>query len=201
MQGVREMCRQWKRVSVLPITQHETLCRNRSPRNSLSFSRRFSARSSSLGSASGDTIDLMWDRHPQSQVGYVVHMGIQSGTYTQHIDVGSMTAWSFTNAAAGQKYCFTVTAYSIKTSRRASLERSVRLEQCATSARQSRDAKLEGWTASEPSAHWQQPEGRCVDLQCDRPSTRAEADGVNRLCFGNSDGIGQLFGDGAGAGR
>ena len=63
------------------------------------------------GSASGDTIDLMWDRHPQSQVGYVVHVGTQSGTYTQHIDVGSMTAWSFTNAAAGQKYCFTVTAY------------------------------------------------------------------------------------------
>ena len=64
------------------------------------------------GSASGDTIDLMWDRHPQSQViGYVVHVGTQSGTYTQHIDVGSMTAWSFTSAAAGQKYCFTVTAY------------------------------------------------------------------------------------------
>ena len=64
------------------------------------------------GSASGDTIDLMWDRHPQSQViGYVVHVGTQSGTYTQHVDVGSMTAWSFTNAAAGQKYCFTVTAY------------------------------------------------------------------------------------------
>jgi len=34
------------------------------------------------GSASGDTIDLMWDRHPQSQVGYVVHVGTQSGTYT-----------------------------------------------------------------------------------------------------------------------
>ena len=46
------------------------------------------------GSASGDTIDLMWDRHPQSQViGYVVHVGTQSGTYTQHIDVGSTTAW------------------------------------------------------------------------------------------------------------
>ena len=64
------------------------------------------------GSASGDTIDLMWDRHPQSQViGYVVHVGIQSGTYTQHIDVGSTTAWSFTSAVAGRQYCFTVTAY------------------------------------------------------------------------------------------
>ena len=64
------------------------------------------------GSASGDTIDLMWDRHPQSQViGYVVHVGTQSGTYTQHIDVGSMTAWSFTSAVAGRQYCFTVTAY------------------------------------------------------------------------------------------
>ena len=64
------------------------------------------------GSASGDTIDLMWDRHPQSQViGYVVHVGTQSGTYTQHIDVGSTTAWSFTSAVAGRQYCFTVTAY------------------------------------------------------------------------------------------
>jgi len=64
------------------------------------------------GSASADTIDLMWDPNPRSQViGYVVHVGTQSGTYTQHVDVGSMTAWSFTNAAAGQKYCFTVTAY------------------------------------------------------------------------------------------
>ena len=64
------------------------------------------------GSASGDTIDLMWDRHPESQViGYVVHVGTQSGTYTQHIDVGSMTAWSFTSAVAGRQYCFTVTAY------------------------------------------------------------------------------------------
>jgi hypothetical protein len=65
-----------------------------------------------VGSASADTIDLMWDPHPQPQViGYVVHVGTQSGTYTQHIDVGPTTAWSFTSAVAGQQYCFTVTAY------------------------------------------------------------------------------------------
>jgi len=65
-----------------------------------------------VGSASADTIDLMWDPHPQPQViGYVVHVGTQSGTYTQHIDVGPTTTWSFTSAVAGQQYCFTVTAY------------------------------------------------------------------------------------------
>lgn len=65
-----------------------------------------------VGAASADTIDLMWDPHPQPQViGYVVHIGTQSGTYTQHIDVGPTTTWSFTSAVAGQQYCFTVTAY------------------------------------------------------------------------------------------
>ena len=51
-------------------------------------------------SASADTIDLMWDPNPEPQViGYEVHVGTQSGTYTQHIDVGPTTAWSFTSAA------------------------------------------------------------------------------------------------------
>src|ERR1044072_7135297 len=62
--------------------------------------------------ASADTIDLMWDPNPEPEViGYKVHVGTQSGTYTQHIDVGPTTAWSFTGAVAGQQYCFAVTAY------------------------------------------------------------------------------------------
>ena len=154
------------------------------------------------GSASGDTIDLMWDRHPQSQViGYVVHVGYSirdlHAARRRRVDDGLVLH---------ERCCWpAILLYRdrvrVKTSRRPSLERSVRLEQRATGAHQSRDAKLEGWTGSEPSARWQRPEGRCVDLQCDRPSARADADGVNRLCFGNSDDIGQLFGDGAGVGR
>jgi hypothetical protein len=63
-------------------------------------------------SASADTINLLWDQNPEPQViGYKVHIGTQSGTYTQHIDVGPTTAWSFTSAVVGQQYCFVVTAY------------------------------------------------------------------------------------------
>ena len=64
-------------------------------------------------SASADTINLMWDPNPeQSVVGYKVHVGTQSGSYTQHIDVGPTTTWSFTSATAGQQYCFAITAYA-----------------------------------------------------------------------------------------
>jgi hypothetical protein len=62
--------------------------------------------------ASADTINLTWDQNPEPTViGYKVHMGTQPGTYTQHIDVGPTTTWSFMSAVAGQKYCFVVTAY------------------------------------------------------------------------------------------
>ena len=51
-----------------------------------------------------------WD--PSSgQVGYRVHVGVQSGSYTQHIDVGSATLFTFPTAVAGQRYCFAVSAY------------------------------------------------------------------------------------------
>jgi hypothetical protein len=62
--------------------------------------------------ASADTIGLMWDPNPESQVaGYIVHVGQQPGTYTQHVNVGLTTVWSYTTAVAGQRYCFTVSAY------------------------------------------------------------------------------------------
>jgi hypothetical protein len=63
-------------------------------------------------SASADTVNLTWSPNPEPQViGYKVHMGTQSGTYTQHIDVGPTTTWSFTSPVVGQMYCFVVTAY------------------------------------------------------------------------------------------
>ena len=45
------------------------------------------------------------------QVGYKVHVGVQSGSYTQHFDVGSATTFTFQSATAGQRYCFAVSAY------------------------------------------------------------------------------------------
>ncbi len=62
------------------------------------------------GRADGQTITLAWDPSSGS-VGYRVHAGIQSGTYSQHFDVGSATMFTFQNATAGQRYCFAVSAY------------------------------------------------------------------------------------------
>jgi hypothetical protein len=59
--------------------------------------------------AAADSITLAWD--PGSGVGYKVHVGVQSGSYSQHFDVGSATLFTFPSAVAGQRYCFTVSAY------------------------------------------------------------------------------------------
>ena len=60
--------------------------------------------------AAADSISLQWD--PSSdQVGYKVHVGVQSGSYTQHFDAGSDTTFTLTSATAGQRYCFAVSSY------------------------------------------------------------------------------------------
>ena len=64
------------------------------------------------GEAAADSIALMWDPSASS-VGYKVHVGAQSGTYTQHFDVSSATDFTFTSAVAGQRYCFAVSAYDL----------------------------------------------------------------------------------------
>jgi hypothetical protein len=43
--------------------------------------------------------------------GYIVHVGTESGTYTQRVDVGNTTVYIFTSAMAGQRYCFALSAY------------------------------------------------------------------------------------------
>jgi hypothetical protein len=60
--------------------------------------------------AAADSITVEWDPSAE-EVGYRVHVGVQSGTYTQHYDVGSATQFTLSNATAGQRYCFVVTAY------------------------------------------------------------------------------------------
>ena len=64
------------------------------------------------GSAAADTINVAWDPSG-STVGYKVHVGVQSGSYTNHFDAGSSTTFAFTTATAGQRYCFAVSAYSL----------------------------------------------------------------------------------------
>ena len=44
--------------------------------------------------------------------GYRVYIGTQSGVYSQSVDVGNTTTFTFNNAADGQRYCFAVAAYS-----------------------------------------------------------------------------------------
>jgi hypothetical protein len=65
------------------------------------------------GTAAADTISLAWDPNPElTVVGYMVHVGTQSGAYTQHLDVGLSTAYGWSAAVAGQRYCFAVSAYN-----------------------------------------------------------------------------------------
>ena len=62
--------------------------------------------------AAADTIAVVWNANPEiTVVGYMLHVGTQSATYTQHIDVGLSTAYAWTAAVAGQRYCFAVSAY------------------------------------------------------------------------------------------
>jgi hypothetical protein len=61
---------------------------------------------------SADTITLAWDANPEPEVaGYIVHVGTQSGTFTEHYDIGLTTSWPYASAVSGQRYCFTVSAY------------------------------------------------------------------------------------------
>jgi hypothetical protein len=62
--------------------------------------------------AAADTITVIWNANPEiTVVGYMLHVGTQSATYTHQIDVGFSTAYAWTAAVAGQRYCFAVSAY------------------------------------------------------------------------------------------
>src|SRR6185503_8938192 len=64
------------------------------------------------GNAAADTITIGWDQG-SSSVGYRVHVGVQSGSYSQHFDAGASSVFAFTTATAGQRYCFAVSAYML----------------------------------------------------------------------------------------
>jgi hypothetical protein len=65
------------------------------------------------GKAAADTIALEWDQTVETGVGYKVHVGTASGSYSEHFDVGSATQFAFNTAVPGQRYCFAVSAYEM----------------------------------------------------------------------------------------
>jgi hypothetical protein len=63
--------------------------------------------------AAADTMTVMWDASPETTVaGYIVYVGTQPGAYTQNVNVGLSTSYSFTTAVPGALYCFAVSAYA-----------------------------------------------------------------------------------------
>jgi hypothetical protein len=59
-----------------------------------------------VSQAHADTITLMWDPNAGTVTGYFVYVG------SQPVDVGNTTSFTLTTAAAGQQYCFSVSAYN-----------------------------------------------------------------------------------------
>jgi hypothetical protein len=61
--------------------------------------------------ADADTINLVWDPSPDSSViGYILYA--EGPGYSRSFDVGDDVSFSFTEAVAGQQYCFAVAAYA-----------------------------------------------------------------------------------------
>ena len=65
--------------------------------------------------ASAGAITLEWDPNTAPLEGYKLYVGTRSGTYTEIFNVGPATTITYTNAIAGQRYCFVVSAYSSPT--------------------------------------------------------------------------------------
>jgi hypothetical protein len=63
-------------------------------------------------SASAGSITLGWNASPSLVAGYKMHIGTTSGSYSQHLDVGLATTYTYGSATAGQQYCFAVSAYN-----------------------------------------------------------------------------------------
>ncbi len=57
---------------------------------------------------------LAWDPPvvPTDVVGYMIHYGTASGSYSMAIDVGNGTSYTVSNLIDGKTYYFSVTAYN-----------------------------------------------------------------------------------------
>ena len=56
--------------------------------------------------AHADSLTLLWDANPGTVSGYAVYVG------SSRLDVGNTTSYTMTTAVAGQRYCFSVSAYN-----------------------------------------------------------------------------------------
>jgi len=63
-------------------------------------------------SASAGSLTLGWNANTTLVAGYKIHIGTTSGSYSQHVDVGLATTYTYGSATAGQRYCFAVSAYN-----------------------------------------------------------------------------------------
>lgn len=59
------------------------------------------------------SVTIAWDPNPETDVvGYRVHYGMESGAYTNVIDVGPATTFEITGLIENQSYFCSVTAYN-----------------------------------------------------------------------------------------
>ena len=59
--------------------------------------------------SAADVITLSWDpgtEQTEETVGYKLYVGTESGSYSQNVDVGSATTFTFSDAVAGQQDLF-----------------------------------------------------------------------------------------------
>ena len=64
--------------------------------------------------SSARPLTLSWDANPEPDVvGYIVHVGLVSGSAHAHHDVGNNTSFVYATAVPGQRYYFTVSAYTV----------------------------------------------------------------------------------------
>ena len=69
---------------------------------------------SAAAGQSGVPVTIAWDANNDNSEGYAVFIGTQPGVYTEAVDVGPSTSFTYFNGAVGRRYYFTVAAYKPK---------------------------------------------------------------------------------------
>ncbi len=68
---------------------------------------------SPLRANGANSVNLAWNASPSADVGgYYVYLGVESGNYTNKLDVGQVTSATISNLVDGLTYYFAVTAYN-----------------------------------------------------------------------------------------